>query len=433
MKQPLKTHLKLNAWSLALGIAALALLELVAPYQGWVVLLVGLGGAFFIGCFWALALKGGLSVSREIRFGWAQVGDRLEERLILVNDAWVPGLWLEIIDHSTLPGYDMSCATGIDARSTNPRRAHGTCTQRGAFTLGPTTLRTGDPFGIITVTLESSSVEKMLVVPPVVALPSIEVASGGRAREGRRRTSTNETTVNASTVRDYSPGDSLHSIHWRTVARRDELFVRVLDGTPRGDWWIILDLNSHAQFGTGEHSTLEQGIIYAASLVARGIQNGHAVGLAALAEDPICLPPREGQLQRWEAMRSLALAQPGTGPLKELLRRTDPLTTRAASIIVITADTGGEWIEALLPYIWRGCVPTILLFDPISFGGLQDPRPIVSVLGDLEISPYVLRRAVLDQADTMPGDQGRLDWRVTPQGRAILSRPPGRPSWRSLT
>ena len=41
-------------------------------------MLVGLGGLWLVGFFWAQVLAQSLSLTREIRFGWAHVGDRLE-------------------------------------------------------------------------------------------------------------------------------------------------------------------------------------------------------------------------------------------------------------------------------------------------------------------------------------------------------------------
>lgn len=427
----LRAQTRLNIWPLPIGVAGLVVLDLVAPYQGWVILMVGLGGALLIGHIWTRELARGLAFSRQVRFGWAQVGDQLEERLTLVNQSWLPALWIEVIDHSTLPGYDTSCAIGIDARATNHRLAHGMCLQRGAFTLGPTTLRTGDPFGIFTLTLESISTEKMMVLPPIVPLPNIEIAAGGRVREGRLQASASEHTVNTSSVRDYAPGDAVNMIHWRTVARRDELFVRVLDTMPSGDWRIFLDLNESVQAGQGQQSTLEHGIIYAASLATRGLRDGRAVGLIASSNDLIWLPPREGEAQRWEILRALALAQRGTRSFSDLLLHTQS-GFKQSSLIIITPDLNGKWIDALLPFLWRGSVPTILLLDSVSFGGTGDIHNISSLLSEMEITHYLMGRDVLDLADTMPGTLGRPDWRITPRGRAILTRPMRDAHWRTL-
>lgn len=415
-----------------IAVGVLIALQLTAPYQGWATLLIALGGALLIGYLWARALARGLAFSREIRFGWAQVGDRLEERFTLLNQSWLPAIWLEILDHSTLPGYNNSLATGIDPHATNHRQVYGTCTQRGSFTLGPTSLRTGDPFGIFSVTLDSTSTEKMIVLPPVVPLPNIEVAAGGMAREGRRRSSSREYAANASSVREYEPGDSMHLIHWRTVARRDDLFVRALDSTPSGDWWILLDLNQRAQVGQGQQSTLEHGIIYAASLATRGLRAGRSVGLLACGDDLIWLPPRDGEAQRWEILRALALARPGTRPFADLLAHGPTTFKQRASLIVITPDLTGDWIQSIVQFMWRGGVPTVLLLDPASFGGEGDVQPGLALLDDLEITRYVVTRDMLDRPDATPGAQGQLHWRITPRGRAILARTPRELKWRTL-
>ena len=147
--------------------------------------------------------------------------------------------------------------------------------------LDPTTLRTGDPFGIYTVTIENPGATNMMVMPPIVPLPRIEIAPGGRAGEGNRRVESFDRAVSVKSVRDYVPGDSLNVIHWRATAHRDSLFVRLFDSTPASDWWILLDLNQRAQIGQGQNSTIEHGIILAASLADRGLRAGRAVGLVA--------------------------------------------------------------------------------------------------------------------------------------------------------
>ena len=89
-------------------IGVLLLLQLTFPYRGWTILLIGLGGLWLASFLWAHKLAGNLQLSREMRFGWAHVGDRLEERFTLTNTGFFPALWAEIVDHSTLPGYSAS-------------------------------------------------------------------------------------------------------------------------------------------------------------------------------------------------------------------------------------------------------------------------------------------------------------------------------------
>lgn len=94
-------------------------MQLIDSSRVWMMLLVGLGGVWLVGYLWARSLANHLLSEREMRFGWAQVGDLLEERFTLTNNGSLPALWVEIIDHSDMPGHDASRVTGADGVSTN--------------------------------------------------------------------------------------------------------------------------------------------------------------------------------------------------------------------------------------------------------------------------------------------------------------------------
>ncbi|MEE8386400.1 MAG: DUF58 domain-containing protein, partial [Dehalococcoidia bacterium] len=228
-------------------------------------------------------------------------------------------------------------------------------------------------------------------------LPTIEVAAGGRAGEGPPRPDALERTVSAASVREYRPGESLGWFHWLTSARRVCLFVRLFDGTPASDWWILLDVNRRVQAGEGSNATEEHAVILAASLANRGLQSGQAVGFAAHGEELVWLPPQEGEGQRWEILRALALVSLGSLSLAELLARIQPSLGMYTSLVVITPDVDGDWVEALVPLLQRGAIPTVLLLDPNSFGGAGDLSRTESPLTHLGVAHSVITRDLLDR------------------------------------
>ncbi|MGB8645509.1 MAG: DUF58 domain-containing protein [Anaerolineae bacterium] len=427
--------MKLSSPLLPFLLVLLMVLQLLVPNQAWTILLVGLGGVWLICWLWARALVRSLDLQREMRFGWAQVGDQLEERFTLSNRSLFPALWVEVHDHSTLPAYDASAATGIGGQEENRWTVKSVCTRRGAFRIGPTTVQTGDPFGLYRVTLEYPASVTMMVMPPVVPLPDIQVASGGRIGEGREQINTFERTVTASAVRDYAPGDSTSSIHWRTSAHRDGLFVKMFDSTPTSDWWIVLDLDQQVQVGELDGSTMENGIILAASLADRGIRSRRAVGLVAFGQELVWLPPQQGEAQRWEILRALALVAPGSHPLGELLTQVQPSLGRRASFILVTPDVKGEWVQALLRLRWQGLVPTVLLLDPVSFTGGQSAHPpkLLDLLAEQGITRHAFTRDLFNQPEAHPGQEGRWDWRVSATGKARALHAPRETGWRPLS
>ncbi|HBX71121.1 MAG TPA: hypothetical protein DEH25_17520, partial [Chloroflexi bacterium] len=97
MKTSPTLKIKLNTGLLPVICAIALLLVIVDGYRGWAILLVGMGGVWLFSYLWVRALAQGLHLTREMRFGWAQVGDRLEERFTLINRARIPALWVEVI------------------------------------------------------------------------------------------------------------------------------------------------------------------------------------------------------------------------------------------------------------------------------------------------------------------------------------------------
>lgn len=457
MKQEPKPQLQLQSWFLPALVGLLLVLHFVIPYRGWRILLVGLGGAWLVSYVWARSLARGLRLTREMRFGWAQVGDRIVERFSLANDSQAPALWVEVVDHSTIPDYQAGRGTSVSGQHWIKWHKEAICTRRGLFTLGPTTVRTGDPFGLYTITLHYPASLPLMVLPPIVPLPTIEVAPGGRVGEGHPRANALERSVSSAGVREYHPDDSLHWIHWRTSARRDSLFVRLFDGTPASDWWILLDMDRRVQAGKGPDATEEHAVILAASLADRGLRSGQAVGLAAQGEQLVWLPPREGEGQRWEILRSLALVSLGPHPLAELLEGMRPALESYTSLVIITPAVDIGWIEALLPLLRRGAIPTVLLLDPASFAspepfdpptwlraglaqdkqsrrdGAGDLSLMQALLVDLGVTHYVITRDLLDRPEARPGKQGHWGKPASGTGRTVPTRQPREAGWKVLS
>jgi uncharacterized protein (DUF58 family) len=409
----------------------LVIVQLFAPYRGWMILAVGLGASWMFSYWWAVNLGRNVRLMREMRYGYAQVGDRFEERFTLFNTGPIPVIWAEVRDHSSFPGYQASQVRAVAANSTARWLLSTVCRQRGIYELGPTTIYLGDPIGMYTVEIHYPAASSILVTPPILPLPAIHIAPGGRSGSGRPRPNAPDRTVSASTIREFSPGDPLRWIHWPTTARKGSLFVRQFDGTPAGDWLLVLDQAAAVQAGEGADSTLEHGIILAASLAASGLRSGIPVGLVANGEPPIWLPPRLGGSQHWEILRALTLSKHGPEPLSQSLKQVKDVLNARASLIIITPDMS-EWMDALIPLLWRGVVPTALLLDPVSFGDNRPAERAASVLADLQVRRYIIKRDLLDVPEARPGKKGSWEWLVTGTGKAFPIRQPTDLTWRRV-
>jgi hypothetical protein len=331
-----KSSVRLNTRLLPALVIALLIMQLSDPSKVWTIFLVGLGGLWLVSFVWAHSLAAGLAVLREMRYGWVQVGDVLEERFTLTNKGQLPATWVELEDHSTLPGYDASLATGVDAAGVNQWRKKGACDRRGLYQLGDTSLLTGDPFGIYSVTVTDPAKTTLLVMPPVVPLPELDIIPGGYSGEGRPLPYAPERTVDASSVREYVPGDSPRMVHWKTTARYDKPYVRLFDGTPASDWWILLDLHAASQAGSGADSTEEQAVILAASLADRGLRAQPRGGAGREREDPGMAAAPWGKRSPLGGPAQAGAGRARETPLGEVLEHARPNLGRNASLLIIT-------------------------------------------------------------------------------------------------
>ncbi len=427
----MKTTLRLNAKLFPIVGALAFVMQIIDPSRAWIILLIGIGGTWLICRWWARGLARSLTFERELRFGWAQVGDRLEERFTLTNQFILPATWVAVQDHSDLPDHHTSIATGVDGSSASQLIIHSQCTRRGVYTLGGTTLETGDPLGVYTLIMDDPTSSTLAVMPPVVSLPKFHILSSGWAGEGKTNPRSLEETINASHIREMTPDDPMKWIHWKSTARQNKFFVRQFDGTPAGDWWILLDLHKESQLGAGWDSTEEHGVILASSLATRGLNEKFPVGLAINGNEPAWIAPRRNEYQQRALLKALAVASPSEMTLKDYLRRIGPSLGSHSSLLIVTSNADEAWIESLMPLMWRGVMPTVFLFDPISFGGSANTKAIEDALQASGAACHVIPKELLDTKQARPGSAGEWEWRVSGTGKAVAVKTPIA-DWRRL-
>lgn len=360
-------------------LAFLVILQLFNPARVWVGLILGLGILLVITYLWARDLRESLSGRRLMRGNWVLVGDVLTETFEVSNASILPALWVEVVDHSDLPGYHPDWVASVSPGGRQTYKAEGRCQHRGVFTLGPWELRTGDPLGLFEVVHEIPQTRSVLVYPRAMHLPDLYLPRGeapGAARVSRR---TPSFTTTASTVRHYVPGDSMRRIHWKRTAHHDALMVKEFDLEPSGDLWIVLDLEESVQAGEGAESTLEYGVTLAASLATQMLAENRRVGLAAQG---LLVSPQAGQVQLWRILEALAHAEVSSdASLARLLGDLKDNIGRGRTIVVITPSADPDWPGELLLLARKGNAPAALLLEGESFlpGAREEPGASASL------------------------------------------------------
>ena len=422
-----QTSIRLRLRLPVLWLGLLLLGAILLPDRIWTTLLIGFGGLFLIAFFWVWLLSRGLHASRRLRYGWVAVGDRLQEEFTLLNRSDVPALWIEIVDESNVPGYQAAVVRSLGARESDKWRESAVCLRRGLFHLGPWEIRSGDPFGIFTVSRRYPQQQEIIIHPPIhgdLSLPLPQGQSSGRARARQRAW---QATINAASVRDYQPNDPYNWIHWRTSAKRGELFVRQFDLDAAGDIWILLDLQATKQLGPGSaEGTEEQAILLAASLAVRALNQTRGVGLVAYGRQPWIVQPGIGQGQQWKILRALALLNAdGEVPLELALRDLSHIAQRGAAAVIITPSASNTWLPELTTLSRNGVFSNVILLDRPSFGGEGESIPVRDGVRMLGYNADIIHQGDLGDPLEEQERQGFWEFRVTSLGKAVAVRRPG--------
>jgi len=407
-------ELRLNTPLLPALVALCAVEYVLTGYRGWLVVLLASAGLWLLAAWWVISLRRGLEIDRKVHLAWASAGESVPEHVKITNKSRFPAIWLEILDESDTLATPLRLVSDVVQRSTRRRNPVHQFKRRGLYTLGPTRLRTGDPFGVYTLTLHDRHSGTILVTPPQLSLSQVRISPGGGSGDRKRLSYALSREINDAGLREYVAGDSLKRISWRASAHHNELVVRQMEAAAAKDWWIFVDLEASVQAGSGQATTLELSIVLAASLAMRGLNEHRRVGLALIGPKLTWLEPRADLAHRWRILRALAMAGAGDRPLEQLLRAGNP--SRTASLVVITPTALTSWVSVVGRPHRIGTITSILV-DPTEFGGRGDQSRLRAALTHSRIAYLRMPGSLLEEAyaaarrDRLSGKM-RLDTRT---------------------
>ena len=375
-----------------------------------------LAATLLLSYLWSWSSVRWLDFTRRPRTRRSEVGKFVEEWFQARNRGLLPKLWVEIRDQSDLPGhYASRVLSTLGARQRRRWTVRTTCWQRGSFTLGPTTILGGDPFGLFQQRRRFEDTSTLVVYPAMVDLTTFAQPLGQLPGGDAVRRRTHHITTNVSGVRDYAPGDSFNRIHWLSTARKDRLIVKEFELDPTADVWIFLDMDESVQAGHREEleieaegpallraqparlklmpTTEEYGVTIAASLARHFSMRERAVGLVTYGQRREVLQADRGERQLAKILETLAMIQArGLSPLTQVLTVESKLLRRGTTLIIITPSTDRRWTLTARDLTRRGLRSTAVLLDARSFGRDADTGALVGELAASRIPTCVVRR-----------------------------------------
>lgn len=366
----------------------------------------------FLSLLWTWLSLRGIALRRATRTRRSQVGRVFQESFGVRKTGILPKLWLEIRDHSTLPGHFAShVVPTLVGNREYTWDVETVCAVRGEFQLGPMTVVSGDPFGLFHSPRRIGETERLIVYPMTLEINRVILPVGFLSGGDAQRQLTHQITTNASSIRDYVSGDSMNRIHWRSTARTGNIMVKEFELDPLVDIWLLNDFSSDSLFEDASvrrvdrvgniipsstripPSTEEYGVIIAASLAKHFLDDERVVGYAAYTPYRQVFQPERGNRQLTRILEALASARSTSNhSLNDVLSLETHLFTRGTSLMIITSSVAQDWISEAQVLQRRGIRLICVYINPNTFGAKEDTSGIRGLLQLAKIPTVIVSK-----------------------------------------
>jgi uncharacterized protein (DUF58 family) len=388
-----------------------------------------LTGLLVVSFVWSRFSLRGLEVTRETQSNRAQVGQTLEERVRIRNGSRFPKLWVELVDHSDMPGHQISRVVNLGPNNANRWKVDTWCSRRGRFQIGPLSLRSGDPFGLFPIEEIVPDVRELIVYPAVLDLSGFRLPVGELPGGSATQRRTQFLTPNASGVRQYLPGDSFNRISWKTTARTGQLMVKEFELDPTSDTWIVVDMDMrhHARASIPQtmqarsminrpdgalpvefwlDSTEEYAVTVASSLANHFLEQTRNVGIVFNNHHHDVIPADRGPRQMTKILEQLAVMRAdGEQPLAERLLTESTRFDRNSTVVIITPSIDEQWVRSVIQLVSRNVRCVAITIEPSTFDGSASSLMVVSDLAAAGVPTYLIKHG--DDINVALSSQGQ--------------------------
>ena len=177
--------------------------------------------------------------------------------------------------------------------------------RRGIYELGPARVRATDPFGFLRFISIFRERAEVVVYPQVYELPGLSLGAG--SVEAGARGSLGQRGDEFAGLREYRRGDDRRHIHWKSLARTGELFVKEFALQDPRRFTVALDLRRQGL--RVPEKEVEDAVSAAASVLTHLGGAGLPYRLVCTNGEGSATEFGSGEKSHWEAMRLLATAR----------------------------------------------------------------------------------------------------------------------------
>jgi uncharacterized protein (DUF58 family) len=312
-------------------------------------------GAFIISRWWINRVTSGISYERKFEHR-AFPGEVIPVSLVVRNTSWLPIIWLHAQESLPLEISNnkvLRKVFSISPRGQETLEYQLTPLKRGYYPLGPVQLSTGDLLGLVQEKLIVSEKDYLTVYPRVIPLSKIQIPSQSPLGDLRYEQPIFEDPSRPTGKRDYSAGDSLRRIDWKSTAVVGRLQTKLFEPSIALETVLMANLNSEEYHYKFRYDASELAIMTAASLANWIISKKQSVGLIVNGSDPYAadnrpqsFPARKGRTHLMRLLETLARVQlASVDPLNLVLRQKKVEFSWGTTIIVLTGQADEQLFD----------------------------------------------------------------------------------------
>lgn len=211
--------------------------------------------------------------------------------------------------------------------------------RRGRFRWSGVHVVGTDPFGIVATVREYDTppVELTVLPRPIPIQVDLPSSSGFGFEESEHGLSRGP-GLEPRGVREYTDGDSLRYVHWRSSARAGKLLVKEFETGSQNAVSLMIQTTKGSDIGQGAHTTLERMCGHAAYLMGAMVRQGIDVRLIGVDSGPPALDPSQREWQILMGLAHLEADDPDPMSVQLRSRRGELIPGSAVYLLLATPD-----------------------------------------------------------------------------------------------
>jgi uncharacterized protein (DUF58 family) len=333
-------------------------------------------GAFLISRWWVNYTAARLSFKR-IYEHHAFSGETIPVTLKIYNKSHLPVIWLHAQESLALEISSQKILRRVFTLSPHGQETFSyqlTTQKRGYFPLGPLLLSTGDLLGLAQEKTISGEQEYLTVFPRVIPFSRVHLPSHSPLGNLRYEQPIFEDPNRPIGKRDYTAGDSLRRIDWKSTAAVGRLQTRLYEPSIALETVLCLNLNAEEYHHKFRYDATELAIVVTASLANWVVAQKQSVGLLVNGTDPLAaggalpaLSVRKGRAHLMHLLETLARVQlANLQPMQQVLHQKRVDFSWGTTIIVLTGQVDDALFEEFFQLRRAGLNIVLILCGDVS-------------------------------------------------------------------